>query len=426
MDMSFNTNTINTEADSLKKGLYLQKLRAMYRLLVALEKGLCAVMCTIEYVDDTFELDNTGGRAISTAEQNKSYSKKFSLNSEEVLKSLRIFFDNWREHVRYSKEIKFVFYTNTSIAKENSTKKIRELSLDLPNEPILSLLQKGEYLNCLSVFKVLFKDYYIQQHLSNLTKEEKENNHIQNYKFTINSLTDVDWIKFLKLIEWEFEKPDENQLSDLCKNKIVQLCSKLNINKRNADTIFREIIAMLEEKSFSEDFLEKVVHVAEIELMFKKYVDIVEEKQLLDPMHQKWDNIDITDMRDLNSKILDVCKEYDDDIEDLMEEYIDGKYEQSQYYNKEAIKAYNYRIYKICKKMIKKKIREQYFDNCSTVEIDTLIKFLTDECYEMVEDKVKTYETIPFKDKDMVRKSILILIEQCYLAFDENRGAVNG
>ena len=42
---------------------------------------------------------------------------------------------------------------------------------------------------------------------------------------------------------------------------------------------------------------------------------------------------------------------------------------------------------------------------------------------KMLEDKSKTYK-MPFQDRDMIRKTIILLFEECFLAFDE-RGVIN-
>ena len=114
------TEQINTDADSSIKGIGLQKIRAAERLLGALLENKRAVFCTIEHIDDVLEVDVEHETTNYTAEQNKSYSTDFSMNSHEVKNSLRIFFDTWYGTVEVSESIKFVFYTNTNIKKEKN------------------------------------------------------------------------------------------------------------------------------------------------------------------------------------------------------------------------------------------------------------------------------------------------------------------
>ena len=113
------SNQINTNADASIKGIGLQKVRAAERLLKAVLQEKKALYCMIEHVDDVLEGNWQGEVVKYTAEQNKSYSVDFSMNSHEIKNSLRIFFDTWLGTVEMSESIQFVFYTNVKFKKEN-------------------------------------------------------------------------------------------------------------------------------------------------------------------------------------------------------------------------------------------------------------------------------------------------------------------
>ena len=85
------SNQINTNADASIKGIGLQKVRAAERLLKAVLQEKTALYCMIEHVDDVLEGNWQGEVVKYTAEQNKSYSVDFSMNSHEIKNSLRIF-----------------------------------------------------------------------------------------------------------------------------------------------------------------------------------------------------------------------------------------------------------------------------------------------------------------------------------------------
>lgn len=139
------TEQINTDADSSIKGIGLQKVRAAERLLTALLENKRAIFCTIEHIDDVLEVDIEPETTNYTAEQNKSYSTDFSMNSHEVKNSLRIFFDNWFGTVEVSESIKFVFYTNANIKKENKVGVLKDMKEPLPKKPLLQLLYEKKY-----------------------------------------------------------------------------------------------------------------------------------------------------------------------------------------------------------------------------------------------------------------------------------------
>jgi len=413
----FNTNTINSEADSAVRGIFYQKLRAFNRLLDAIDSENMGIMCAIEYIDDVIEVDGSNLGKVITTEQDKLKCRPVSLNSHEVINSLRIFFDNWREKTMNSEKINFAFFTNSSIAKEKSTQLLKQAGVELPEKPILELLISLKYDDVLEPFKVVFKDYYIQQHEKNLKENEKSK--IAIYKSIVDMMSDDEWKSFLSLIEWNFGIEDELDLQTKTKERIEKLCKEYDVKNRYVDSIFNEVMSMIEVGAFESDFLNKVVHVSQVKLLFVEKTKKIEREEILDPMHKKWDEIVCNDIRNLQEKIESVCLDYGDDIEELQDDYIEGAYEQDNHINKKAVKAFKYRIYKKCERKLKKIKLDLEQNELSKEDVDRYIDEMTDECESLILDKSKTYSTIPFKDRDMIRKTVLILFEECYIAFDQ-------
>ncbi|WP_123053078.1 hypothetical protein [Clostridium sp. JN-1] len=405
---------INTDADASLKGIGLQKLRAVERLLRALIDGKKAVLCTIEYIDDVLEVDISNEKISYTTEQNKSYSSLFSINSHEVKNSLRIFFDNWRGITEDSECIQFVFYTNTKIAKENKVGVLKKVEEDLPKEPLLKLLADKNYDKALPFVLPVFKEYYLEQH-------KKHTQNINTYEQLLNSMTGEQWKKFFDLIEWNFGEGDENEVRKNVYETVSKLCSQYSIEVKFVDKIIASLLDMIESRTFEKDFLRRVVHVAEVKLLFLDFARDAKVVEKIDPTHLKWDSVKCDDVRDINDKILEVSPAYDKDmLEELEEEYIDGAFEQKHYPEIREIKAYNYRVYVVCRKIVRRAIKEKK-TNFTQDEINEILDNLTDEAEKLIIDKSKTYR-VPFKDRDMVRKTILLLFQECYLAFDERRG----
>lgn len=407
---------INTDADASLKGLGLQKVRAVERLLIALIEGKKAVLCTIEHIDDVLEVDISGQKAEYTAEQNKSYESAFSMNSKEVKNSLRIFFDSWYGIVELSESIQFVFYTNTSISKENKVGVLKEIKEDLPEVPLLKLLAEKKYDQAFSFVLPIFKEYYLEQH-------RKHTKDITVYEQLWNSMNIDKWKAFFDLIEWNFGEKDELEVRKSVCEKVQQLCEQYGVEVKFVEKIVAQLIDMVVSRTFEKDYLRRVVHVGEVKSLFLELAQDVKVKEKLDPLHLKWDTIHCDDVRDINDKILEVCPQYDKYVlEDLEEEYIDGSFEQSQHSDIRQVKAYNYRIYVVCKKIVKKAIRDNK-TGLTQNQINEIIKQLTDESEKFIKDKAKTYK-MAFDDRDMIRKTILILFQECYLAFDE-RSIIN-
>lgn len=408
---------INTDADASIKGIGLQKLRAVERLMTALLEEKKAVFCMVEHIDDVLEVNLEDDITDYVTEQDKSYSTNFSMNDYEVKNSLRIFFDNWFGTVEGSESIKFVFYTNAMVKKEKKVGVLKDIKEQLPEEPLLKLLEEKRYKEAFPFVLPVFKHYYIEQH-------KKHTNTIETYEKILDAMDDIKWQQFFDLIEWNFGKPDESQVRINISTLVQKLCIKYDVNEKYIDTIVARILDMVESRKFEEDFLHRIVHVGEIKSIFLEFAQEARVQEKLDPMHIKWDSIQCDDIRSLREKFTYVCSAYSaEDIEDLEEEYVDGAYEQSQHQNLRQVKAYNYRVYKVCCKEIKKFLKE-HTDNLSQDEIETLLNDLTDSAYALMRDKAQTYN-VAFEDRDMIRKTVVILFQDCYLALDR-RKSING
>lgn len=413
-------NNIDTSADSNIKGMGLQKLRAAERLLEAIILEKQGIYCTIEYVDDVIEMDFSKDNTNIQTEQNKNYKKAFSINNDEIKNSLRIFLDTWRR-VEYDENMTFLFYTNTSIAKEKNVGVIKRLGLQLPRNPILELLINKDYDKALPIIVPVLKDYYINQHNSNSgTKEEAA-----FYKELIEGYSYETWRTFFELIEWKFNEEDEKTLRCKLESTVKKVCDKLNVEQKYSDKILSCILQLIEEKSLEKNFFNRMVNVSEIKLLFKDFERDIKVEERIDPVHKKWDELDKSDIRDLEEKIINVCPDFDeDDLEELQDDFVEGKFEQDSYPKVNAVKAYNYRIYNVCKRRIKHILKEKEEYKFSEEEINDILYELTKVAGEHILDKAKTYE-IPYKDTDMVKKTILILFQECFLALDEV-GVKNG
>lgn len=410
------SNKINTNADASIKGIGLQKVRAAERLLKAVLQEKKAIYCMIEHVDDVLEGNWQGEVVKYTAEQNKSYSGDFSMNSHEIKNSLRIFFDTWLGTVEMSESIQFVFYTNVKIKKENKVGVFKGKEVTFPDKPLLQLLSEKRYEEAFPFVLPIFKEYYIEQH----SKHVKTTEDMQKFQKILDTMTDEMWKKFFGLIEWDFGEADEKEGRQNIDNLVEQLCVHFNVNKKYAEGITAKILDMIETRKFETDFLHSIVHVSEVKNLFLEFAQEARVEEKLDPMHEKWDEIECSDVRNIGEKFLSVCAEYEkDSLEELVDEYIDGAYEQSHHQNHRQVKAYNYRVYKTCRKLISRFLKE-HNGTLTQFEIEQFLENLTLEAEKVIQDKAKTY-SMPFEDQDMVRKTIILLFQECYLAFDEGR-----
>lgn len=128
----------------------------------------------IEHVDDVLEGNWQGEVVKYTAEQNKSYSVDFSMNSREIKNSLRIFFDTWLGTVEMSESIQFVFYKNVKFKKENKAGVFKDKEVTFPDEPLLQLLSEKRYDEAFPFVLPIDKDNLIKN-IALLTEADKYN-----------------------------------------------------------------------------------------------------------------------------------------------------------------------------------------------------------------------------------------------------------
>ncbi len=393
------------------RGMDFQKLRVINRLLDSLINDETGIMCTIEYIDDVLKMNTDCDNVKYTAEQDKLYTSPFSLNSIEIKKALRIFFDNWINIYEESESINFVFYTNTSVSKEKNVGLLEKMVL--PENPILQLLIEKKYEIALPFIKTVLSDFYIDEH-------KKKAIEIEPYKKNIDNMTDEKWMKFLNLIEWNFGENGAVDTLNEINLKVNELILKYNISENLKNDILCQIVGLVSLKTFENDFLKKMVHMAEVKNIFLEKVRDVEVNHVLaiDPIYDKWDKIDCNDIRNFDEKIYSVCADFDEiELENLNDDCIDGIFEQDHCSDVKKVKAFKYRIYKVCQRIVEREIRKMN-NNFDMNKIISTIEYMTKEAYEVILDKSKTYE-VPFKDKDMVKKTIIILFSECYLAFDK-------
>lgn len=344
------SNQINTNADASIKGIGLQKVRAAERLLKAVLQEKKALYCMIEHVDDVLEGNWQGEVVKYTAEQNKSYSVDFSMNSHEIKNSLRIFFDTWLGTVEMSESIQFVFYTNVKFKKENKAGVFKDKEVTFPDEPLLQLLSEKRYDEAFPFVLPIFKAYYIEQH----SKHVKTPEDMEKIQKILDTMTVEKWKKFFGLIEWNFGEADEIAVRKSIDNLVEQLCVHFDVNKKYAEVITAKILDMIESRKFEKDFLHSIVHVSEVKILFLEFAQEARVEEKLDPMHEKWDEIECSDVRNIGEKFLSVCAEYEkDSLEELVDEYIDGAYEQSHHQNHRQVKHYLF-LYKEIKIIGKK------------------------------------------------------------------------
>ena len=132
-----------------------------------------------------------------------------------------------------------------------------------------------------------------------------------------------------------------------------------------------------------------------------------------------WKKTTPSDKRNLSGKIYDVCsaiserrvKKYNRDV-------ASGKIE-SELFSDRVISALKFRIFEVCQDELIRFVDTRVDSALSPDEIDNLIDVFTTKAELIVKDRSTDYSYNGISNRDLLRKIVLDLIDECYLAFDE-------
>lgn len=142
-------------------------------------------------------------------------------------------------------------------------------------------------------------------------------------------------------------------------------------------------------------------------------------KKTDDTASEDWDNLEQKDIRNFADKINDVNSNINEfRVIKYSRDIASGEAELSKFSERE-VRAMKYRIFEVCQD----ELIEFCEINDTTKQIDIklingLINKYTEKASSVIEEKSKDY-SYPLKNKDLLRKVVLALINDCYLSFDE-------
>lgn len=133
---------------------------------------------------------------------------------------------------------------------------------------------------------------------------------------------------------------------------------------------------------------------------------------------EEWENISSTDIRNIEDKLLDVNKKINEiRIKKYARDIASGKIELARH-SERFISAMKFRIFEVCQEELINFCIAKESSECTYEEIHALIELYTDKAEKIITDKAKDY-SYPLKNRDILRKIVLALIDECYLSFDK-------
>lgn len=407
---------INREAADKSKGFRLQKIRAIKLILETICKDPNAHCYTaIEHIEDIYLYTAQGENTTSYVEENKNYNAgSFTLNSKPVLNTLVSFFDSYMTYFR-SRKIYFGFYTTRNIGKEKKLVLDDGIELELPEKPILFLLQSKEKLakNILVIIKKTLIKEYIDQY-----SEKKLKGYYQD-------LIDIDldeFSNFLGQINWYFSKEDDIKLKGLVIEAIKQCPFYDTSHERKEELIFSALMEILDEKQNKKDMVEKLTSKSDIEIVFLKAKAEPIEDIIMDPLWEQYKELetDIIDKRNLEEKIKTAVIDYPKRNMDLLaRKACASKLEQKK--SDRSFLSAKYRVFEACDEYM---LSSEYDDPSTREDLDREIRNLILCSNEAIEELKKDYKYSITNTKS-IEGMVLDLVDGCFLAFDlkqENNG----
>ena len=210
-------------------------------------------------------------------------------------------------------------------------------------------------------------------------------------------------------------------------NKVIMLYAKMKKPKRSVDINAEFDNIQVEEWSLKdlckkiEDLTdEEIRHIQRIIInqvnpaLYDNYSKVVDESG-----SENWDNLENKDVRNFSDKILAVCPKINKArIIKYSRDIASGEAELSKFSQRD-ISAMKYRIFEVCQDELLEFCEKN--DTSNDIDLNTLtdlIEKYTERACEIIMEKSKDY-SYPLKNKDILKKIVLALINDCYLSFDE-------
>jgi hypothetical protein len=206
--------------------------------------------------------------------------------------------------------------------------------------------------------------------------------------------------------------------------KIVMLYCVTNKPKRKEGFICPDMFVEIEEWDIQDlltkirglEFtkIEKIANLLITEVI-SKIPDISKNDD--ETAYEIWEQTNPIDARNINDKLKSVCSTIQNyRIKKYSRDIVSGQIEISKLPER-YISAMKYRIFEVCQEELIKFIENNSSSELLQDEIDSLIEKYTDRAVMIIKDKANDY-TYPLQNRDLLRKLVLALIDECYLSFD--------
>lgn len=397
---------INREASDSIKGIRYQKIRLLKKMLQLINNNENVYIIGFpEFWEDLYIV---GEKKTEIMEQDKEYSSKFTMNSIETKKALVSFIDIYLTY-KCSKDLKFIFHTNTEYGSEKKSKMLETLGLEPLKKPLFEYLIKRDFTNEVIDFmsKVIVYSY-----------EEIYNTRKSNLKI-LKEMTIEQWREFFYSIYYEFGQPNLEEINKTIYNDIVE-CIYFTADLIDKEELIKcYLLETIDERMCEENPLKKAITSKEIELIYFKVRGEAPSSKF-DPNFEEWSSIllekeEEKDVRNLKEKILDVCESFPDrSLKFLSREATTAKSEIKSL-NTKQLNALKFRVYESMGDFFEYQCELK--ENYTKEELKEIIGLLKTYAINGIQDLKKDYD-YGLKNEKIIEKIVIMLIDECFYSFE--------
>ncbi|MDO5291605.1 MAG: hypothetical protein Q4F05_02525 [bacterium] len=408
---------INREASSTYKGYRYQKIRLAKRVLELIyEDDQTNIIAIPEFRDDNFFINKEGEEVL---EQDKEYSKNFSFNSEEIVKSFINFLDQYIELGKPSKMV-FVFFTNVDYVKERSTERIKELGLTIPKNGVIKALIDKDYSNEVLEYikKFLISNYKDAYGIKEEDIENKEQKDIGHYN-EIKRFSNDDWKTFLQKIEFQFGQDSLSTIMESYHNEIrrSRFFNASHIN--SIESISSILLDKIDERMAYDKVFQKIINTDMVKNIFYES-EKTGTTLRIDSVYENWNEIEESlgedKFRNIEEKIRAVCSSVKSSSMKRFNNEATTVRAELKNYDKNQIKALRYRVYESMERTFDDKVK--YKNNYAFGELKAIVSELKESAVKDIESLKQDYD-YGINNKIVIEKIVMLLIDECFFCFEE-------
>lgn len=402
-------STISRENGDKSKGFRFQKLRACIRLLEKLTQGGAnRISCAIELLEDSFLVDENDQPAIAI-EENKLYTSALTFNSSPVRNTVVAFLDLSFRYL-HDPTISFWFFASATVGNER------------PSEATLTALGIKDLGSCSILKKLISKSPLSEEEVKichRLVIDEYKSQYAKkasSYLSAIETWSPSTMLEFIQRIEWTITDECNDELEERALEK-VRICPLFTSRHESLEKFILAAIGDLFEKLSERDgATAKLVHAADIALIYEQVLGVREQGKPHDPAHKTWNEIDIEDVRNLEEKIKAVAPRYlPKAIKTLQRRCALAKME-AETFGREYV-SLRRRLFDVCEAVLAEKLTNVKEIDQSYIE--EILNEMNKRSIEHLAEIGKSY-SYRIQDNETIKGAILSLFDECYIAFDES------